>query len=309
MITAHLDAAVLSRVRLATSPAAEAMAWLLNTVNERQHPLFGKPGAAARFAMRDPDVRLVASTLPSGPYYKPDLITPIPPIAPPDRVWPTQLELMAATSAEVAAEQVAKMPAPSSKVIAAAEAGTLASRLANGMAKFWSIAMADSWPGLKERLDVDISAKARIMATEGISALFTSLHSNITWDGSALRIVNSWNREGTPGDLTVTPVALTWPEFYTQLEEAENSVLYYPPQGLVAPKADPAAMAKLLGPTRAALLRDLGAPRTTTDLAKRHGLAPATVSYHLSVLHSSGLISKARTKREVRYQRTDQVIG
>ncbi|GAA2971808.1 ArsR/SmtB family transcription factor [Actinokineospora diospyrosa] len=306
MITAHLDAAVLSKTRLATSPAAEAMAWLFLTVNEHQHPVFGRPGAAARFAMRDPDVRLVASTLPSNADYKPDLLTPIPPLVPPEQVWPTQLEAIAATTAEDAASQVALLTAPSKEVLAAAEAGTLASRFANGMSKFWSIAMADSWPGLKGRLDADITARARVMATEGIGALLASLHGDITWDGSALRIATPWHQEGRPSDLTVTPVALTWPRFYIQLGDAVNSVLYYPPQGLSAPNTDPAAMAKLLGQTRATLLRDLEAPRTTSDLAKRHGLALATVSYHLSVLHSSGLISKARAKREVRYQRTDR---
>ncbi|RLK54645.1 ArsR/SmtB family transcription factor [Actinokineospora cianjurensis] len=309
MITAHLDATVLNKVRLATSPAAEAMAWLFLTVNQLHHPVFGKPGAAARFAMRDPDVRLVASTLPSNAEYKPDLLTPIPPLVPPDQVWPAQLEAMAATTAEDAASQVALLAAPSEEVMAAAEAGTLASRFASGMSRFWTVAMADSWPGLKERLDADITARARVMATGGIGALLTSLHGDITWDGSTLRIITPWHQDGRPGDLTVTPVALTWPRFYIQLGDAVNSVLYYPPQGLSAPSADPAAMAKLLGQTRAALLRDLETPRTTTDLAKRHGLAPATVSYHLSVLHSSGLISKARTKREVRYQRNDQGIG
>ncbi|MBM7772065.1 DNA-binding transcriptional ArsR family regulator [Actinokineospora baliensis] len=306
MITAHLDAAVLNKVRLATSPAAEAMAWLFLTVNDHQHPIFGKPGAAARFAMRDPDVRLVASTLPSNANYKMDLLAPLPPLVPPDRVWPTQLEVMAETSVEDAASQVAQLDAPPKEVIAAAEAGTLASRFANGMSKFWSTAMADSWPGLKERLDADIAARARIMATEGIGSLLTSLHGDITWDGDTLRIATPWEQDGRPSDLTVTPVALTWPRFYIQLGDTENAVLYYPPPTLGSANTDPAAMAKLLGQTRAALLRDLEAPCTTTDLARRHGLAPATVSYHLSVLHSSGLISKSRAKRTVLYQRTDR---
>jgi DNA-binding transcriptional ArsR family regulator len=34
-------------------------------------------------------------------------------------------------------------------------------------------------------------------------------------------------------------------------------------------------------------------------------LAPATVSYHLSVLHGSGLVAKSRDSRSVLYRRTE----
>jgi DNA-binding transcriptional ArsR family regulator len=60
----------------------------------------------------------------------------------------------------------------------------------------------------------------------------------------------------------------------------------------------------LLGASRAALLRDLARPRTTSDLADRHGLALGTVSGHLSIMARAGLVSAQRRGRRVFYVRT-----
>jgi DNA-binding transcriptional ArsR family regulator len=60
----------------------------------------------------------------------------------------------------------------------------------------------------------------------------------------------------------------------------------------------------LLGASRAALLRDLVRPHTTSDLATRHGLALGTVSGHLSILARAGLVSPHRRGRRVFYLRT-----
>jgi DNA-binding transcriptional ArsR family regulator len=60
----------------------------------------------------------------------------------------------------------------------------------------------------------------------------------------------------------------------------------------------------LLGASRAALLRDLVRPWTTSALAARHGLAVGTVSGHLSILARVGLVSAHRRGRHVFYLRT-----
>ncbi|MBM7772066.1 hypothetical protein JOD54_002270 [Actinokineospora baliensis] len=309
MITARLSAPVLSRVRLAISPAAEALAWLVLTVDGGRHPIFGAPGPAARFALRDRDVRMIASTLPQGPGYMPDLLSPPPPRGPAERTWADQLEVTAATEADVAAKQVRSSMRPNADAVRAAESGTFAARAAQGLARFWSAAMADSWSGLRERLDLDVAAKSKLMATSGIGEVLGTLHTGIRWNGEAVEVAKNacyWDK--APTDLVISPVALTWPNYYVQLEDQENSVLYYPPQGLGVPTdGDRDAISRLIGSTRATLLQDLHVPRSTTDLSKRHHLAAGTVSYHLSVLHGSGLVTKSRAKKTVLYQRTDRL--
>jgi DNA-binding MarR family transcriptional regulator len=64
------------------------------------------------------------------------------------------------------------------------------------------------------------------------------------------------------------------------------------------------AVGRLLGQTRAALLESLAEPASTHTLARRHGLAPSTVSEHLAVLHEAGLVSRRRHRHAVLYEQT-----
>ncbi|MBT2511345.1 winged helix-turn-helix transcriptional regulator, partial [Streptomyces sp. ISL-98] len=84
-------------------------------------------------------------------------------------------------------------------------------------------------------------------------------------------------------------------------------LVHYPltPPSSPAYTASP-ELARLLGPTRAGLLTALATPASTSELAARHYLSPATVSYHLGVLRRSGLVTPIRDGRYVLYRRTAQ---
>jgi DNA-binding transcriptional ArsR family regulator len=58
----------------------------------------------------------------------------------------------------------------------------------------------------------------------------------------------------------------------------------------------------LLGHGRATVLRALGRPATTTELARRLSYAPSTVSAHLDVLARAGLVDRHRVRRSVFYE-------
>jgi DNA-binding transcriptional ArsR family regulator len=64
------------------------------------------------------------------------------------------------------------------------------------------------------------------------------------------------------------------------------------------------ALIALLGRTRARLLTALDEPNLTSALAKRLAVTPGAVSQHLSVLRSSGLVSRTRVGGSVLYRRT-----
>ena len=68
--------------------------------------------------------------------------------------------------------------------------------------------------------------------------------------------------------------------------------------------AVPDGLARLLGGSRAAMLADLAAPRSTAELAKRLSLSPATASHHLTALRDAGLVTGKREGRSVLYART-----
>ncbi|UVS77129.1 helix-turn-helix domain-containing protein [Actinokineospora sp. UTMC 2448] len=304
----RLDAAALARVRLAPSPATEAMEWLAYTAGGLPHPLYGDPGPTARFALRDPDVRLVAVLFAASPPKSiPDLLTPKPAAVPADRVFAQQLERMAATSAEaVMAQLAAATHGADPRLRAAAESGTFARRAANGMARFWAAAMADDWPGLRARIDADLARRARTMAAGGIGALIDSLHAKTRWANGCIEIDKPYTEtyELNGDELVLSPSVLAWPNLFSQLGNPDDSVLMYPAVG-GPDAAGPSSLDRLVGATRARLLISLDRPSTTTELSRRHGLAAATVSHHLAVLRDAGLVAKYRDGRSVRYQRTD----
>ena len=82
----------------------------------------------------------------------------------------------------------------------------------------------------------------------------------------------------------------------------------YPARGIAtlweqAPAA-PDGLARLIGSSRAAMLTDLGAPRSTAELAEHLSLSPATTSHHLTALRHAGLVTGRREGRSVLYTRT-----
>ncbi|WP_424863641.1 ArsR/SmtB family transcription factor [Streptomyces sp. MMS24-I29] len=323
MISVLLDAGSLSKVRLSPSPAYEVVMWLRLTAAGRRHPLLGDPGAAARWALRNPDVALIAQCQPDGTRgltYMPDLLTPKPSFGPAGHTFAEQLAMMDATSQEVAVHQVAtvrfgngRMPAP---LRSALEAGEFGRRVANGMRQFWKDVVADEWTGMHSVLEADIAARSREMAGHGIGHLLDTLHPHAGWSGCRLDVRKGAYEETiqlTDKELVLTPTA-HGSDVGVQLEATGDFVLLYPATGLgsVLDRPRTPAMGRLLGQSRAALLSDLDAARTTGELAARNNLAPATVSYHLGVLHRSGLVLRERDRHVVRYRRSaegDTLLG
>jgi len=86
------------------------------------------------------------------------------------------------------------------------------------------------------------------------------------------------------------PVSLADPDL--------RPVLVYPvtPRArlLGAPRSVDDHLGALLGHTRAAILRSLVRMATTTDLARRVDVSPATVSHHTAILRNTGLVTTRR---------------
>ncbi len=105
------------------------------------------------------------------------------------------------------------------------------------------------------------------------------------------------------------PSAFVWPSLAPIIDPPARPALVYPARGIAelwqpAPTRHSAALARLLGRTRAALLESLAEPASTDTLARRHGLAPSTVSEHLSALRNARLVTRRRHRHAVMYQQT-----
>lgn len=108
--------------------------------------------------------------------------------------------------------------------------------------------------------------------------------------------------------LVLMPSVFAWPNVVGGFEAPWLPAVIYPARGIGGLWTEPGdrtpeALARLLGRARADVLCALDGSGTTA-LAHRLALAPSSVSEHLSVLRSSGLLTSRRYGHQVLYERT-----
>ncbi len=184
-------------------------------------------------------------------------------------------------------------------------------RVCRQIADAWRVLVAPSWPRIRELVAADLAHRARIMAAHGFGAAVDDLHARVRWTGDAISVQHDARLEHAVdgAGLILQPSAFSWPSVLLVAEPGGPAILVYPARGVavlwrIGSVAAPAALARLLGQTRARLLADLDEPRSTTALAVRHEIGGPGISAHLKALHASGLVSRRRAGHEVRYGRT-----
>lgn len=153
--------------------------------------------------------------------------------------------------------------------------------------------------------------RTQMLGDYGLERVLTDLHPRARWTGHALVIDQpAAERHRLAGaGLLLMPSVFVWPNLIAAIEPPARPALVYPARGIAelwqparSPHSD--ALARLLGRTRATLLQSLAEPASTHTLARRHGLAPSTVSEHLAALHGARLITRRRHRHAVIYQQT-----
>jgi DNA-binding transcriptional ArsR family regulator len=184
-------------------------------------------------------------------------------------------------------------------------------RLVAVMRAYWERAIEPWWPAIRAVLEADIVHRARRLSAGGTIEVFAGLHRAVRWRDGVVEVDRFPDeRVDLRGrGLLLVPTVFAWPEVFAMIDEPWQPALIYTPRGvgaLWAPpeEPDPGALDALLGRRRAAILRALGAPATTQDLAARLSASPAGVSEHLGVLRRAGLVASQRDGRRVLYART-----
>ncbi|WP_432094837.1 ArsR/SmtB family transcription factor [Streptomyces sp. bgisy100] len=177
----------------------------------------------------------------------------------------------------------------------------------------WKVLIAPHWPRLRALLEADIAFHAGRLADGGPERLFAELHPRLSWSETTLTVRS---RHGGPpehtldGDeLLLMPSAFVRPDVVCDVGPSWPATVAYPARGAAGlwsepDGATPDALATLLGRGRATVLTALAEPATTTGLAQRLGLAPSSVSAHLSALRDAGLLTSNRYGHQVLYERT-----
>ncbi|MBN0048009.1 winged helix-turn-helix transcriptional regulator [Streptomyces actuosus] len=177
---------------------------------------------------------------------------------------------------------------------------------------YWELALAPYWARIRAVLDADILHRVRTVAEHGVGHLFNDLHTSVSWDDNALRLIRrkrSMPRQSAGAGLLLIPSAFTGPGLRTRVRPPDPPQLAYPARGVgtlweTRPAIGTCVLSPVLGRSRTLLLTELETPASTTELARRTGLSPAGVSQHLTALRDAGLVSAHRAGRSVLYART-----
>ncbi|MBT2493188.1 ArsR family transcriptional regulator [Streptomyces sp. ISL-96] len=177
----------------------------------------------------------------------------------------------------------------------------------------WRALVEPDWPRLRALLEADVAFHSRRLAEVGLEGLLGELNPRLAWsgDGRTLTIDRPGEHERTLGGqgLVLMPSVFCWPEVVSGFDPPWQPTVAYPARGIGglwtrAAERTPESLARLLGRGRADVLCGLDEPASTSALAHGLGLAPSTVSEHLSVLRGSGLVVSRRYGHQVLYERT-----
>lgn len=182
-------------------------------------------------------------------------------------------------------------------------------RLVDTLDRYHELVIAPYWPRIREHLEGDVLSRGRTLALGGIEALISGLDASVRYLGDAIVLDKSYevvlNAAGR--EITLVPCVFSWPEVLVLVDPHFRPTLAYAPRGVAnlwssAPAPNGTALEAALGISRAVVLKSLLRPGTTTEIARRLDLSPASVSGHLSRLKVAGLVESHRSGKNVRYR-------
>lgn len=183
--------------------------------------------------------------------------------------------------------------------------------LSDAMEEAWHTLVAPDWPRLRTLLEADIAFHSRRLAEVGLGGLLPEISRRFGWDASTLTVEfkGEHERRLDGQGLVLMPCVFIWPDVVSTFEPPWQPTLVYPARGIGGLWTEPAdrtddVLVRLLGRGRATVLAALDEPATTSTLAQRLGLAPSSVSAHLTLLRDAGLLTARRYGHQVLYERT-----
>jgi DNA-binding transcriptional ArsR family regulator len=304
----QMDTDTLAGGRFVISPLAETVAALCTL--ERGLP--AHPGERAWLDTHLPAYRerLTAEPLTAalvriglGGSWNADFMTPTP-AGEGERGFDSELEAVLATPAATAHADLAVClgGGPLPAALRAIDAAERAARLYSWV---WTRTVEPSWQARRRVLEADIVARAGTLASGGWAAVLDSMRPGMRWLGEGRLQINTHDKppRTTAGTLLFVPVT---PRHGWVSWSGDRFALVHPCTGALAHRdaAAPAALGRLIGGPRAAVLVLLAAPKSTTQLVALTGQGLGSVGRHLRVLLDAGLVRRRRAGRAVLYFRT-----
>ena len=309
MIQLRLAAGDLERMRFDVSPMVEVVQSGRMLSSGRGRAPYQEWFAEARDRVRALDTQLLALLLPEGPFIADFLVSRPAHVAgidehlraiaeyPADRlrddllvVWPDRrpprlVELLGDPAA--------------------------ARRIADVLHDYWTLLIEPHWRRIKGVLRDDVAYRATRLAADGVDGMLGDLHKELSVaDGTLLidKPHHDLDRTLNGAGLCLVPSVFSWPQLIVMAQPGQPADITYGCRAAAtvwdgaAPLDDP--LGALLGRTRAAILRSLEQPGSTTELAVALDHSMPAISQHLAVLSATGLTTRARHGRMVLYARS-----
>lgn len=313
----HFAEQDLLRCRFAISPLWETQEAVRTLARPERHGYHLPWLRRIREAAAGLDLRPLWLLMPAGGGHNPDFLCP-PPLGP-AVPFEEEIAVVRATPPGTAradmAAALAGTPGASNSPLGRsllADPARTVGRLTDLLEQVWHTLIEPEWPRLRALLEADVAYHSRRLAEGGLGRLVGELSPRLAFEDTTLTIaamrgdhVRSLDGQG----LVLMPSVFCWPDVISGFEPPWQPAVVYPARGVGAlwsPPADrtPAALAALLGRARTDVLCALGEPASTSALARLLGLAPSSVSAHLSVLRAAGLLTSRRYGHQVLYERT-----
>ncbi|HZW42710.1 MAG TPA: DUF5937 family protein [Agromyces sp.] len=222
-----------------------------------------------------------------------------------------ELDVLLATSPDVFRADLIAVHGRIPDVFAGSTSAALR-RIVRALRQLWNTCLEPYWPRMRAVLEADVVHRGRQIAQTGVAGMLNGLSSRIDYDRGvvSVRLATAADREQAidGNGLTLVPTMFT--------RRASAPIGDGPPMILYSARgqgalweaervANPAAVAAVLGETRASLLAALGDPASSTELGVRLGVTASAVNQHLRVLRDAGLLVSTRYGRSVLYLRSE----
>jgi DNA-binding transcriptional ArsR family regulator len=197
---------------------------------------------------------------------------------------------------------------------------TFARRLGDGEAQavrafgdavvsFYRTGISPYWKGIRTVGDADRAHRGRILLDGGVERLLSTLHPHLRWRSGVLNapLCTTFDGDVHLGGHGLVLVPSVFAGSRPVLIDITRRplVLAYPVTA-GAPTTAAKPLEALLGRTRAAVLSVVadGDASTTSEIARRLSISPASASTHAAVLRGAGLITTRRSGNQVLHTAT-----
>lgn len=310
MIRVVLDTGATANVRFTASPALETVSLIrlvrrLKDQSETHEPWI--KGALAK--IKSIGIDELADTVSSDTYY-PDFLTPAPDPGNNVGLFESQLNSIRATPLRQFEREMELAYHGRSQIWTQRSTEQARDLLAAQLARCHREVVRPIWRRIGAISRNDIARRSQQSSVHGLAAAIDGLHPRIRFRDSGIEFTSVFDEELPVADAGLVFVSTVFANRQAGIgvEPPGPMQIVYPARGsglIHLAEHERSSLATVLGDTRVEMLAAAMEPTTTTDLAARLDIAPATVSYHLTALTAVGWLTRRRIGRKVEYEATE----